>query len=87
MTRHVRLERLVGRRVRDEDGRVVGHLHEVVARRQGRSLVVVEYQLGAYSRWPFTRRTLYRVPWQLLDVSDPTHPRLRCSHKALKPAA
>ena len=103
MTREIRMERLIGQRVRDEDGRLVGHLHEVVARRQGRALVVVEYRLGTYTRLqrladavlgrallaalPLTRPRHYRVPWELLDLSDPERLRLRCRREALKPAA
>jgi hypothetical protein len=28
---------------------------------------------------PFTRPTLYRLPWHALDITDPKRPRLRSS--------
>jgi hypothetical protein len=93
MTREVRLETLVGRRVVDSDGHLVGHLEEVVARREGRALIVVEFRLGAYALMhrladaamgrvllrvlPFSRPLLYRVPWRVLDLSDPARPTFR----------
>ena len=103
MARRVRLESLIGRRVLDANGRTVGHLEEIVARREGRELVVYEFRLGAYA-WlhrfadgvigravlgalPFTHPTLYRVPWKMMDLSDPLHPRVRCAREDLNPAA
>jgi PRC-barrel domain len=93
MAREIRLETLAGRRVVDSDGRLVGHIEEVVARREGRALVVVEFRLGAYALMhrladapmgrallralPFSRPLLYRVPWRALDLSDPARPTLR----------
>ncbi|HET9982210.1 MAG TPA: PRC-barrel domain-containing protein [Longimicrobiales bacterium] len=42
----VRLERLVGRRVVDRDGRGIGHIEEVRAEEVGGELRVVEYLTG-----------------------------------------
>jgi hypothetical protein len=92
MAHEVRLEQLFGSRVFDGDGRCVGHIEEVVARRDGRALVVVEFRLGEHG-WlrrvargamahalldlvPFVRQRVYRVPWNRLDLSDPARPRL-----------
>jgi ribosomal 30S subunit maturation factor RimM len=91
----VRLQDLLGRRVRDVDGRLLGRVEEVFARREGQALVVHEYHVGGYALLerlaggrvrrallavvPFTRPTLYRVPWHALDITDPKRPRLRCS--------
>ncbi len=103
MTREIRFERLIGQRVCDADGRMIGHLHEVIAKREGQSLVVVEYHLGVYALLhrladgvigrallhavPGARPKLYRVPWQLLDLSDPERLRVRCRLGALDAAA
>jgi hypothetical protein len=101
--RHVRLEDLVGRPVVDAQGRVAGHLEEIVARREAGALAVAEYHLGVYAvlerlsggalarsllrLLPFVRPTLYRVRWQDMDLSDPERPRLRCAREDLAKAA
>jgi len=93
MTRTVRLEDLLGRRVRDPSGRVVGRVEEIVARRVGPALVVTEYHLGVYAVLErlagggFGRAVLRvlgargrkprRIPWAEMDLSDPERPRLR----------
>lgn len=50
--REVRIERLVGRRVRDAEGRDVGRIEEMVAEielhEHGRDYVVRELQVGRY---------------------------------------
>jgi hypothetical protein len=99
----VRLECLVGRRVVDAEGRSAGRIEEVIARREGQALVVTEYRLGVYALLhrlaggsfgrallgvlPFTRPTIYRVPWHEMDLSDPERPRIRCARDALESAA
>ena len=47
MSTLVRLERVVGRAVRDSTGKKIGHLHEARARAHGDELVVVDYLVGA----------------------------------------
>jgi len=44
---HVRIDDLVGAKVRDANGRVVGRIFEICAEHQGPDLVVLEYHLGA----------------------------------------
>jgi sporulation protein YlmC with PRC-barrel domain len=99
----IRLEDLLGRRVHDSEGRIAGHVEEVVARKDGRRLVVVEYRLGAYALLhrlaggafgrrllgllPMTRPAAYRVPWEQLDLSDLDRLRLRCPRGDLRKAA
>lgn len=95
---NVRLQDLNGRRVRDVDGKIAGRIGEVVAERIGADCHVIEYLLGpaAYlSRLGITaerlvglkrRRGPLRVPWNQLDLTDPTHPRLRCRVSDLREA-
>ena len=81
----VRLERLLGRRVLDRDGRVAGRLEEVRAHREGDACVIDEYHLGAaallerLSARVLFRRHARKVPWDKLDLSNPDRPRLLCS--------
>ena len=44
---HVRIDDLVGAKVRDANGRVVGRIFEICAEHQGPDLIVLEYHLGA----------------------------------------
>lgn len=93
MAREVPLERLLGRKVRDADGRSAGRVEEVHARRRSGELVVTEYVLGTaglierLSLGPVLRALLgtrlypesarYTIGWDELDLSDPEWPRLR----------
>ncbi|HJQ85607.1 MAG TPA: hypothetical protein VKA21_16075, partial [Candidatus Binatia bacterium] len=94
--RRVHLERVLGRRVSDPDGRVVGRLEEVRVERRGEDWVVAEYLLGAAGllarlsifalRLPLARGPWgYRARWDQLDPSDPERPRLRCPLAELTP--
>lgn len=92
MVREIRLERLVGREVRGPDGRAVGRLEEIVVRRRGTVATIVEYRVGQYgmlglltggplgrallTSLPFARPTIYRVPWDEMDLSDIDRPAL-----------
>src|SRR5207237_435869 len=44
--REARVEELLGKRLRDADGRSVGRIEELIAERQGTDLIVVEIHLG-----------------------------------------
>ena len=90
----VRLEDFLGKPVDDPDGRSIGHLHEVHARRQGEDLIVVQYLVGPagwierFSLVGFARVVLaifglarsrgYVVPWERMDLSVPGKPRCTC---------
>ena len=87
MAKLVRLQSLVGRRVYDADGKVVGRLEEVRAEMQGEELVVTEYQCGpaallsrlgirAMRLLGLGHREPKRIPWDRLDLSDPEKPRM-----------
>jgi len=96
--RTIPLSTLVGRAVRDAEGRTVGRIEEMAAEIElhphGNSYVVTRFAIGRHPwfdrvasgrfvplivrrwrRWSGYRR--YEVPWQALDLSDPTTPRLR----------
>jgi len=105
--RTVSLDDLVGRAVRDADGRRIGRINELEAEialeRGGNEYVVTRFGVG---RWgPFdalatghfvpqlirriTRATgyvHYDIPWELMDLSDPKHPRVKCAEEELAEA-
>jgi hypothetical protein len=84
----LRLELLLGRRVRDPEGRVVGRLEEFRATRDGDAWEVTAFDVGPSallerlavrhfgSLVPGTRPAGYRARWDQIDLSDPDHPRL-----------
>jgi hypothetical protein len=89
--REIPLERLVGRRVADADGRALGRIQEVHAERRDGELVVLEWVLGAGGLlerlgllamaralfgWP-KPPTPEVLAWSELDLSDPERPRHR----------
>lgn len=95
-TKKVRLELLLGKLVRDPEGARVGRILSVSAERQGKECLVREYHLGAaalmarlgisalrLAGWTAWRKPM-AVPWDLLDLSDPDRPLLRCSLAELK---
>jgi hypothetical protein len=83
-TPKIRFELLLGRMVRDPEGVGVGRIFSAHAEIEGADCVIREYLLGlgalmarfgiSQSRWK-----PLRIPWDLLDIADPEHPRLRCS--------
>lgn len=87
----VHVEQLLGKRVRDTDGRVVGRLEEFHVEREDDEDVVTEFLIGPAALWqriggfviqlPYFRfiplpRHEYCVPWKLMDLSDPEAPRV-----------
>lgn len=98
-TREVRLEHLIGRTVRDADGRCVGRIEEVRADRVAEECYAREFLLGpaallrrllgGVARLRLIRATRLAaseplaVPWQMMDLSDAEHPRLRVARDAL----
>jgi hypothetical protein len=88
------LELLIGRRVFALNGQPLGRLEEVRAELNNRGYCFVsEFLIGSYgilerlSVWRIGRailRTLhvhkqgYRIHWEQLDLSDPSHPKLKC---------
>ena len=74
----------VGRKVRDVEGKTAGRLEEIHADWRGGECIVTHYVLAA--RGSFFMRALGRkkshdtivVPWDKLDLSDPTRLLLLC---------
>jgi len=89
--REIHVEHLLGRRVRDVAGAVVGRIEELRAEVIDGETVVTEIHLGPAALWerlggfalqlPFVRflpvaRYEHRLPWSLVDLTDPDHPRV-----------
>lgn len=87
----IHAELLIGRRVRDARGRVVGRIEELAIAIAGGEAVISEFHVGPDALWerlggaalhlpllsrlPVRPRRM-RIPWQSLDLRDPLHPRL-----------
>ena len=91
---NIHAELLLGRRVLDVNDRVVGRIRSIHAQRRGRDFFVEEYLIGPAAILEVlgisTRRLVglrfdepIRIPWQMLDLSDPERPRLRCTKEEL----
>jgi len=98
-----KVELLLGRKVRDAEGKTVGRIEEIRVERKDNVLSVEAYLIGAsalvdrLSAWTLVRPikgllknrhiySLYDVPWQDMDLTDPTHPVLRTTERDLLPA-
>jgi hypothetical protein len=100
MSSLVHLERFVGQQVRDVQGRKIGHLHEVRARREGDELIIVDYlvgRAGMLERFSLAgmghallgllglaRSSGYVVAWHCMDFSEPGKPRCTCAASELE---
>ena len=89
--RRLRLEDLLGSRVRTEQGEVLGRIEEVRAERRGDAYEVTEYHLGPPALRErlglrlFGRRTRTLIAqWDQLDVDNPRAPVLTCRVDQLK---
>jgi hypothetical protein len=83
MTMELRVEQLVGRKVRALDGRVFGRIEDFIVERRGTGRELTEIHLGPAAlierlSAPFVSRCRgWRVRWDQIDFSDPMHPQLR----------
>src|SRR4051812_28342293 len=96
----VHVERLLGQRFRDANGQSVGRLEELIAEVVDGEYVVTELHVGGsalleriagfitqlpFFGWvPYAQRG-YRVPWQLVDLTDPRSPTVTVSRDRLEP--
>lgn len=95
----IHVEKLLGRRVRDVDGHVIGRLEELHVELRDSEHVVTEFLIGPaaalerigvfLSQMPYFRllpmpKTEYCVPWELMDLSDLRHPRVRARRDELR---
>lgn len=92
MPSELHVERVIGKKVRDANGAVVGHLGEFVVENVDGDYVVTEIHIGPsamlervgafvtqlpyFALIPFSRWQ-YRVGWRQMDWSDPDNPRVR----------
>jgi len=92
----LRLELLLGKRLRDRVGKPIGRIEEFRAEPQGKDLVVTEVLVGdlALLERLAVRAALhllglrrkhrgYRVRWDQLDLRDPAEPRLACDEREI----
>lgn len=97
MSTTVRLDRLIGRKVRMANNRRLGRLEECRAERRGNSWVVTEWVIGSaglLERLGFGVRMIlgmragrgFVARWDQLDLSDPDRPRLTCEIEELRRA-
>ena len=96
----LRLELLLGRTVRDAEGRKLGPIEEVRAEQMAGELVVQSFDVGPGGRierlfaaaraipllrfLPERERVVYCIPWQEMDFTDPRHPRTRLTRATLE---
>jgi len=90
--RELHLEMLIGRRVFDPHGKVVGRLEEVVVDERDGESFVREFHVGAYAMFErlmggpvgssllrLLGRRAYAplaIPWEMLDLGNPRRPRI-----------
>jgi sporulation protein YlmC with PRC-barrel domain len=96
----IKVELLLGAKVRDANGENVGRIEEIRIERTDNALLVEAFLIGAsavvdrLSAWTLVRPikgllksrhiySLYDVPWQDMDLSDPTRPVLRTAKRDL----
>ena len=96
MSRVIELQRYIGTPVRDADGKDLGHLHEVRARRKGAELLVHEFVVGGaglFERFSVAQLAFevgfifgigrvqgYVVPWDCMEFPEDGKP--RCTRRA-----
>ncbi|MBA3644880.1 MAG: hypothetical protein H0W63_01750 [Gemmatimonadaceae bacterium] len=89
----IRLEVLIGRKVHDANGEKVGRIEEVRGEKRDKDFLIESYLVGAsalierLAAWKLARPirgvlpgsvySIYRIPWDEMDLSDPHRPRLR----------
>jgi hypothetical protein len=98
-TQELHVEQLLGKKVRDADGRVVGRLEEFHVEVVDGEHVVTEFLIGPaaalqriggfLTQLPFFRfipvpKKEYCVSWTLMDFTDPHRPNVRVRRDELK---
>lgn len=94
------VERLLGKRVVDSEGRNLGRIHEISAERGEDSCTVEAYYVGGramivrIARWAVPHQLSskleeklfrpYWIAWDKMDLSDPSRPRAMVSRKELE---
>jgi hypothetical protein len=87
----IHLQHLLGSVVHDINGERAGRIEAARAEIRGEDCIITEWDLGPAALLSrlgihagrmtgfFSPRPPARVPWELLDVSDPKNPKLRCA--------
>jgi hypothetical protein len=98
IARDVHVEHLLGRRVRDREGVIVGRIEEFAAEETVNGIALTEIHVGPAALIERIARFVrqlpligllpfpyweYRIPWRLVDLSEVAAPRLRCRHDEL----
>lgn len=94
------LEHLLSEEVRDSEGKRAGRIEEVKIEERGGEAYVSEYLIGPYALlirlaayFPNSRivrflgwspKQPHRIPWDQMDLWDPSHPRLKCRREELE---
>ena len=97
MSKPVRLDRLIGRKILTRNNRRLGRLEECRAERIGDAWAITEWVIGSaglLERLGFGVRMIlglragrsFVARWDQVDISDPERPRLLCSMDELKRA-
>ena len=100
--KEVHVERLLGKRVIDSEGRKIGRIHEIVAERGENACTVESFHVGnkalieRLAKWAVPARfgelirskvaRPFAIPWDEMDLSDPLHPRTTSPRKELRRA-
>ena len=98
----INAELLLGRKVHDVNVEKVGRIEEFQVERGDNACLVKAYLIGTsavidrLSAWTLIRPiakslrnrafSVYHVPWEEMDLTDPEHPKLRISKSELRHA-
>ena len=96
----INAELLIGRKVCDTNGEKVGRIEEFRVTNKEKACLVEGYLVGTsalidrLSAWTLIRPihkalrgrmdSVYDVPWEQMDLSDPEHPKLRIPKSELR---
>ena len=96
----INAELLIGKKVHDVNGEKVGRIEEFQVERKDNACLVESYVIGTsgvidrLSAWTLVRPihkalrgrlfSVYRIPWDQLDLSDPDKPALKISKGELR---
>jgi sporulation protein YlmC with PRC-barrel domain len=96
----INAELLIGRKVHDANGEKVGRIEEFRVQREENACLVEAFLVGTsalvdrLSAWTLVRPiskslrgrmfSVYEVPWEQMDLSDPEHPKLRIPKSELR---
>jgi sporulation protein YlmC with PRC-barrel domain len=98
--KEINAELLIGRKVCDANGEKVGRIEEFRVTNTEKACLVEGYLVGTsalvdrLSAWTLIRPidkalrgrafSVYEIPWEQMDLSDPKHPKLRIPKSELR---